>query len=298
MYQDRLIPSEAFDNRAREYRHIGAQPYASSMGAEIVGIDVNDMSEDVVAELKDALWRHKMVFLRRQKLNDAQHLAFTKRLGTPSHDAYAKDGDPELVTPMIKEADHRLPMIFGGGWHSDSPFLPQPHAITILRSVEIPPYGGDTMFANAALAYRTLSPTMQELLTGLRIHHSASAAMARAQRLNSSTRGFASDEVRNKSVDGSVHPLVRTHPETGEKALYVTGGYSVAIEGMTENESDLLLNFLMEHIIQHHLTCRVKWEQDMLLMWDNRLCLHLAMNDYDGYRRAMHRSMVQGEVPF
>jgi len=297
MYMDRLIPSDAFDNEARAYRHITARPYASSLGAEIVGVDVNTMGDEAVEELKDALYRHKMVFLRNQKLDDAQHLAFTRRIGTPTRDAYAQDDDPELVTPMIKRADQKLPNIFGGGWHVDSPFLPQPPAITILRSVEIPPFGGDTMFANAGLALRTLSPKMQEILAGLRVHMSSSAAVARTRALNSGTRGFASSDVASQASDGSYHPMVRTHPVTGEKVLYVSGGYSVGIEGMSEIESDLLLNFLMQHMLQHPFTCRLKWENDMLVLWDNRLCLHFAMNDYDGYRRAMHRSMVAGEVP-
>lgn len=298
MYEDPIVRSEWFDNSAHDYEHIEVRPYASSMGAEIVGLDVRGMSDVVLAELEDALFRHKMIFLRNQDLSHDEQAAFTRRLGPLGADAYGGQAQSNPhVTTMIKEADERTPFIFGGGWHSDSPFLAQPPAITVLRSVETPPYGGDTMWANAALAYSALTEPMKAMLAPLRIHMSAEAVLQRVARHQRVDRGYRSEGVEKQAMDGVYHPLVRTHPRTGEKSLYLAGGYSCGIEGMTEAEGGALIDFLMRHIIQHHFTCRLRWEPNMLTLWDNRTCLHLAMNDHDGFRREMYRSMVLGEVP-
>lgn len=299
MYEDPMVDSGWFDNSAKTYSHIQAKPYASSMGAEIVGADVRNLADGAFAEIEDALFRHKMIFLRNQSLTHEDQESFTRRFGELATDAYdTKSGSELKVTTMIKRPDEKTPFIFGGGWHVDSPFLAEPPAITMLRSVETPPYGGDTLFANAALAYRALSDTMRKMIDPLRAYQSVERTMDRVRRhMPELTRGFRASETQVQAVNGAYHPLVRTHPRSGEKALYISGGYTCGFEGLTEFESHYLHEFLMDHVVQHSFTCRLRWEPNMLVLWDNRLCLHFAMNDYDGFRREMYRSMVKGEAP-
>ncbi|HKY82756.1 MAG TPA: TauD/TfdA family dioxygenase [Sphingobium sp.] len=301
MLDQRDAPHGVFENSAANCRHIEVRPLASSMGAEIRNLDVNDLSDEAFQELRGALFRHRMIYLRGQRLDHDQQAAFTRRFGEFGADSFASDTDAHPhVLPVIKEAEARAPLVFGGGWHTDSPFLPRPPAITILRSIETPPLGGDTIWADTALAFRALSPTMQAMLEPLRVRMSAEKAAALVALVKASGAplpGYGADAVRDKAFARTPHPLVRTHPETGEKALYIDDSYAVDIEGLTASESRPLIDFLVAHITQHAFTCRLRWEPDMLVLWDNRLCLHLAMNDYDGHRREMYRTTVMGEVP-
>lgn len=298
MDEVRVTPFGAFDNHARSYRHLQARPLAAAMGAEIVGLDARDVSDAAFGELQDALFRHKMVFLRGQAMSHADHEALTARLGPFGTDAYTGGvpGHPD-VQPVVKEADNRTKAIFGGSWHTDSAFLARPPSISTLRSVEIPPFGGDTAWANTVLAHAMLSPAMQTMLAPLRIRMAAERNSATQLRLNGRQTAFSSDTAREQAFEGAVHPLVRTHPVTGERALYVDEAYATGIDGMTPAESRPLIDFLVGHVTQHAFTCRLRWEPGMLVLWDNRICLHHASNDYDGYRREMYRTTVMGEVP-
>ena len=159
-----LHPHGRFDNTAAGYAHIEAVPLAAAMGAEIRGVNVASVSEAAFAEIEHALFRHKMIFFRGQHIDDAEHKAFSRRFGPFAEDAYTVGvrGHPE-VQPVIKEADDNSAMVFGSGWHTDSPFLAEPPAISTLRAVEVPRFGGDTIWANSALAWRMLSPTLQAM---------------------------------------------------------------------------------------------------------------------------------------
>lgn len=290
-----------YDNSALEYTHIEAIPLASAMGAEVRGIDLRSVGDEAVDEIKSALYRHKMLFFRGQTLDMQAQEAFTLLLGDFGIDAYTSGAEGHNVQRVVKEADEKLPMVFGGTWHTDSPFLAQPPAISMLYSVEVPPYGGDTWWANTGLAYRFLSEPMRTMIEPLRVHMSARNILQALY--DSRTDGLRMNGIDDEAVDhepmieGSFHPLVRTHPETGERGLYVGQSYSVGIEGMTDAESTALISFLTDHIIQPIFTCRLRWEPRMLVMWDNRLTLHHAFNDYNGFRREMYRTMVKGEVP-
>lgn len=297
MLDIRITPTGAFDNHPRAYRHIEVRPIAAAMGAEIAGVDIRTIDDAAFAEFCDALYRHKMVFVRDQPLTHAEHEAFSRRLGPFGTDAYTKGvaGHPD-VQPVIKEAETRTRALFGGSWHTDSAFLERPPSISTLYSVEVPPFGGDTAWANTALAYRMLSPAMQAMLAPLRVHMSAEANYTTQDRMGVAIP-FASDAARAAAFRGHCHPLVRTHPETGEKALYVDESYAVGIDGMTSAESRPLLSFLAAHIVQHAFTCRLRWAPRMLVLWDNRATIHHASNDYDGYRREMYRTTIMGEVP-
>jgi len=304
-----LHPHGGFDNSAASYRHIEAIPLAAAMGAEIRGVDVATVGDEAFAEIRHALFRHKMIFFRQQRIGDAEHKAFSGRFGRFAEDAYTAGvpGYPE-VQPVIKRADDSSAMVFGSGWHTDSPFLAEPPAISTLRAVQVPPFGGDTIWANAALAWRMLSPTMREILGGLRVHFSMRDVLASAQRhvqLSDTPIGrlAATRELAELPADlaakvrGNTHPLVRTHPVTGEKALYVDGSYAIGIEGLEEAEAAPLLRFLVEHLTQPAFTCRLRWQAGTLTLWDNRLCVHQAFNDYSGHHREMYRTTIAGEKP-
>jgi len=298
MFEVRLSPHGKFDNSARAYQHIRVEPIAAAMGAQVVGMQVSDLTDAAFAEVQHALWRHKMIVFADQRISHADHEAFSARFGDFAVDAYTQGVEGHRnVHPLIKEADHSSKALFGSGWHTDSPFLDEPPSVTILRSVEVPPYGGDTVWANSALAYRMLSPAMQEMVRPLKVHMSAVANAATQEKVSGKAMAFASDERRNAAFEGNFHPLVRTHPITGELALYVDEVYAVGIEGMTFEESRPLIDFLTRHITQHAFTCRLRWAPGMIAIWDNRAALHLAANDYDGFRREMYRTTMAGERP-
>lgn len=304
-----IHPTGQFDNSAREYRFIEAVPLAAAMGAEIRGVQINRLNDEAFAEIEDALFRHKMIFFRDQQISHGDQESFSRRFGEFAEDAYTKgvEGHP-YVQPLIREADADSAMIFGSGWHTDSPFLATPPAISMLYSVQIPPYGGDTIWANAALAYRMLSATMQAVLEPLRVHMSMKRVLQTAQETMkpddsplgrvaaTKDAGPLPEEIAVK-VRGNYHPLVRTHPRSGEKSLYCDRTYSVGIEGMTTQESKPILDFLGEHITQPAFCCRLRWQPQTLAIWDNRLCIHQAFNDYQGFRREMYRTTIAGEAP-
>ena len=305
----RLHPTGKFDNRALRYSHIEAQPLAAAMGAQIGGVDLRRPTDEQIEEIRHALFRHKMIFFRGQKLTHSEHETFSLRFGPFAVDAYTQ-GVPghRDVHPLIKEADDASKMVFGEGWHTDSPFLPEPPSITILRSVQVPPFGGDTMWANSALAYRMLSSAYRRLIQDSQVRFSLRdvlTAVHHSVELNDSPIGQLA-ATRNserlskdllRKIEGSAHPLVRTHPVTGEKALYVDSSYAIGIEGMLPEESAPILRYLSDHITQAAFTCRLRWEPDMVALWDNRLCVHQAYNDYQGYRRELYRTTVVGEKP-
>ncbi len=304
-----LHPTGKFDNHAADYRHIEARPLAAAMGAEIRGVDVARITDEQFAEVRSALFRHGMIYLRDQRLTHADHEAFSLRFGPFAEDAYTSGvSGHRNVHPLIKEADDPSKMVFGEGWHTDSPFLPQPPAITILYSVEVPPFGGDTIWASSVLAYKMLSDTYRKMIDGLRVHFSVRDVLRSAQeavqvsdspigRLAATRDAERLPEDLQRKIRGNVHPMVRTHPVTGQKALYVDGAYAIGIEGMTTEESAPLLKFLSEHLSQSAFTCRLRWYPGTLALWDNRLVVHQAYNDYQGYRRELYRTTVQGETP-
>ena len=283
-------------------------PADAALGAEIRGVDVAKVTDAQFEEIRHALFQHKMIFFRDQSITHADHAAFSLRFGPFAEDAYTQ-GVPGFrdVQPVIKEEDDKSAMIFGSGWHTDSAFLSAPPAISTLYAVDIPPLGGDTIWANSALAYAMLSDKMRELVAGLRVHMSMRDVLRSAQenveqrespigRL-AATRGTELSSELAVKVRGNFHPLVRTHPVTDEKPLYCDGTYAIGIEGLRPEESAPLLGFLAVHITQPAFTCRLRWEAKTLTLWDNRLCVHQAFNDYEGFRREMYRTTIAGEVP-
>ena len=267
---------------------------AGALGAEIHGVDLAaDLSDGMVAALRQALLDHLVIFFRDQDLPPARFLALAKRFGTPNEYPFVKglDGYPEVIA--VTKLPHET-INFGGVWHSDTTYLQEPPMATLLVAREVPPVGGDTLFANQYLAYESLSERMRQMLCGLRGVASSTKADASRTR-EDRIRSDGTVEARKLLV--AEHPAVRTHPETGRKALYVNVAHTVSFAGMTEEESKPLLGFLFRHQIQPEFTCRFQWRPGSLAIWDNRCAQHYAMNDYHGHKRVMHRITLVGDRP-
>lgn len=276
----------------RSYRHIEVRPLAGALGAEVFGIDMaGDLDDEVVREVRQAFLDHLVIFLREQKVTPQQQVAFARRFGDPME--YPNlPGLPEapLITPVVKLEHERNN--FGGVWHSDTTYLPEPPMGSMLLALEVPPQGGDTLFANQYLAYEALSDGLKETLDGLiGISSSAKAEASRTVEDRLKEAG-----VERKALTAE-HPLVRTHPETGRKALYTSDAHTVSIKGWTEDESLPLLRFLWAHQVKPEFTCRFRWEPGSLAFWDNRAAMHNPINDYHGYRRVLHRITLAGDKP-
>ena len=277
---------------ARTYRHIEVQPVAGALGAEIRGVNLSaSLPDDVIGEIRRAFLDHLAIFFRDQKLTPQEQLAFASRFGEPMEYPQLR-GLPEapMITPVVKLEHERVN--FGGVWHSDTTYLTRPPMASMLYAVELPPYGGDTIFANQYLAYETLSDGLRRTLddlVGVNTSAKADASKTREERLRS-----AGAEMK---VLVGEHPVVRTHPETGRRALYVNVGHTAHFKGWTEEESRPLLDYVFHHQVRLELTCRFQWQPGSLAFWDNRCAQHNAVNDYAGFRRIMHRVTLAGDVP-
>jgi taurine dioxygenase len=273
---------------------IEVRPIAGALGAEIVGVDLaHDLSDETVAEIRRAWLERLVIFFRDQKLPPAEYVRLARRFGGVVEYPFIKglEGFPE-ITPVIKLEHEKTN--FGGLWHSDTSYLEEPPMATMLLARELPPYGGDTLFANTYLAYEALSDGMKRLLDGLIAINSsvkADASRTREDRVKQSLKPDAKKEYVAE------HPVVRTHPETGRKALYINGGHTVRFKDMTEAESAPLLQYLCQHIVRPEFTCRFRWQVGSLALWDNRCTQHNPVNDYHGFRRVMHRITLAGDRP-
>ena len=238
-------------------RMLEIRPIAGALGAEIHGVDLSrSLSADIVGGLRRALLDHLVIFFRDQPLSPAQFLAFARAFGTPVEYPFVKGlpDFPEIIE--VKKLEHER-VNFGGIWHSDTTYLETPPMGSMLLAREVPPVGGDTMFANMYQAYETLSEGMREMLGGLRaVNCSAKADVTRTRE----DRVASSPGEARKSYEAT-HPVVRTHPETGRKALYVNTAHTLRFEGMTEEESAPLLSFLFAHQVKPEFTCRFRWER-------------------------------------
>jgi taurine dioxygenase len=262
------------------------------IGADIRGVDLaSDLTVETVAEIRRALLDHLVVFFRDQVLTPAQYRAFAARMGNPIEYPFVPgiDGFPE-ITPVFKRPDQTVN--FGGVWHSDTTYLPEPPMATLLLARELPDAGGDTEFANQYLAYETLSDGLKSILSTLRgVSRSDKAEASRTREDRAKKPGTGAELLIAE------HPVVRTHPETGRKALYVNIAHTARFAGMTEEESLPLLRYLWGHQTRPDFTCRFTWSPGALAMWDNRCAQHSAINDYQGQKRLMHRITLAGDVP-
>ncbi len=269
-------------------------PYSSALGAVISGVDLaQPISDADFTKIRQAFHNYGVIFFRDQDLTPEQHLAFARRFAPIDINRFFKavDGYPEIAE-VRKEADQKTNI--GGGWHTDHSYDEVPAMGSLLLAREVPPRGGDTLFANMHMAFEALSPGLQHTLEGLRALHStrhvfgAQAGYAKSTDLGERIGNAAA------AVQDVCHPVVIRHPDTGRKTLYVNSGFTVRFEGWTTAESEPLLRYLSQLAARPEFSCRWEWRKGSLAFWDNRATWHYALNDYHGHRRLMHRITVQG----
>ena len=272
---------------------IDVTPLSGACGAVITGVDLSEpLGNETFAAIHQALLDHQVIFFRDQNLTPDQQVAFSWRFRDLrlSEQYESLDGHPEIIE-IVKEP--KSTGIVGNLWHSDESFLPRPALGSLLYIIECPKFGGDTMFANQYLAYEALSDGMKDMLSRMRaVYSDASLGDRNKGRALKVKAGYEDREIYE-----SVHPVVRTHPETGRKSLFVHKPYTIRFENMNVAESRPLLEYLYAHSTRPEFTCRFRWHEGSLAFWDNRCLLHYALNDYSGVRRYAHRVTVVGDAP-
>ena len=277
----------------QNYSHIDVKPISGALGAEIKGVDISiPLDAEVVSEIRNALLKHLVIFFQNQVISPQQQLNFAEQFGIPMEYPQLKGlPDCPLVTEVIK-LEHET-LNFGGVWHSDTTYLQRPPMASLLYAIEIPPYGGDTLFSNQYMAYETLSDGLKKTLSELVAVNTSSkpeVSMTREDRMREAGMEL--------NILSASHPAVRTHPETGNKALFVNKAHTTHFKDWTESESKSLLEFLFQHQVRTEFTCRFRWEKNSLAFWDNRCVQHNPVNDYHGFRRIMHRVTIAGDKPY
>lgn len=297
-----LFATTAANNAARTFEHIAVRPLTGALGAEVSGpdgghLDVTTLTDAHWAEIRQASVDHLVVFFRGAALDLDSFTAFAERWGAFGDDPFVAglDSHPHVVR-VLKEAEEKVPLVFGGAWHSDWSFQETPPAFTILYGHDVPDHGGDTLWSNLYLAAEHLSPGLRATLAGLRAVHSPQKAYG-AQ----ATHNDLVEHMRIRyGEDAHLHraqPVLRRHPDSGRTALFVNWGYTESIEGWRPDESAALLAHLFE-VAQHPAyTCRFRWEPGSIAVWDNRCTLHHPIADYAGQRREMWRITIRGEAP-
>ncbi len=267
------------------YRHIEVEPLTPTIGATIRGANLSQLSDDVFEEIHAAWLDHLVLFFRDQELTPESHLDFGRRLGELHiHPAAPySHGYRELMTIHTDSRSHRNN---GNGWHSDVSADVEPPMSSILHIESIPSHGGDTLFANMYAAYEALSAPMRDLLDTLSARH------------ESDYTGQYGDHKPQREFPRAIHPVIRTHPETGRKALFVNAGFTKRIIELAREESDGLLRMLFEHVKDPNFQCRFQWDVNSVAMWDNRCVQHMAVWDYYPESRSGHRVTVKGDRPF
>jgi len=287
--------------RLRNYHHIDVQPLTGVLGAEIFGVDLREqLSLEVWAEIRNAFADHQVIIFPRQQLTHEQHIAFARGFGQVIQlpQLRSVEGHPDVQ--IIRRLATDTGRVIGENWHADSTYLEEPPLAVVMRAVDVPPYGGDTGFLSMYATYEALSPYFKSLIESMNVVHSAtrifgSAYLAQSRRYNASgTRSDMNVELGDREV---LHPLVCTHEVSGRKFLYLNKTYSQRIDGLTHEEGAPILAFLHEHCARFDFTCRARWRQDQILVWDNRCTMHRAIPDYAGQDRLMTRVTIAGHRP-
>jgi taurine dioxygenase len=269
------------------------RPTSGALGAELLGIDLaKDLDDEAVADIREAFDAHGVIFFRDQKLTPEQHIEFAERMGPINVNRFFKSapGHPQIAE-VRKEAAQTTNI--GGGWHTDHSYDEVPALGSILLAREVPPRGGDTMFASMALAYETLSDGLKKTLRGLRAVHSSRHVFGQKS-LDAKPDRVGRLINPELATQDAVHPVVIRHPETGRPTLYVNSTFTTHFEGWTAQESKPLLDYLCQHAARPEFQTRFRWEEGSIAFWDNRATWHYALNDYQGERRLMHRITIEG----
>ena len=279
------------------YKRIKVIPIAAALGAEISEVDINKLDEETVVEIRQAFVAHSVIFFRDQILTPESQMEFGKSFGSLNRHSYVKGMDeyPDVFRIIKEPADAHH---FGNAWHTDLAYELEPALGTILYGIEVPNTGGDTMFTSLFAAYDSLSDGMKRMLAGLKVVFTN--ANTYGKNANRFKAGIAKDMTVTQALEEKevTHPLVRRHPESGGRALYLSPTHISRIDGMTKEESWPLLNQLIEHAVRPEFTCRFKWRNGSVAMWDNRSTMHYAVNDFPDDRRVMQRVTLQGDRPF
>ena len=276
------------------------RPLTPSLGVEIRNIDVNRLDAEDFEHLYRLWLEYKVVFLRDQDLDLEQLQQFSARFGELMPLPYIKPHpDFPLVIRILKLAEEVDMGVFGGDWHSDFSFLEAPPRASILFAEEVPPTGGDTLWVDMCKALASLAPEIRERLTDrIAIHCGAPYGVTHAPAEDTQFKGSIEIERNNPEADRETrHPLICRHPESGDEMLFINPTYTVAIEGMPAHESDALLDQLYRHCTRPEFSCRFKWRNRSIALWDNRNTMNYAVNDYDGYRRCLYRTTIRGDKP-
>lgn len=274
---------------------LGLTKLTPTIGCEIEGVDLTNVSRTTMAAVRDALNQYKVLVFRDQQLEPEDQLAFGAHFGEFEIHPFRESipGHPELLK-IAKEPNERTNV--GGGWHTDMTFMPEPPLGTMLYAIEVPEGLGDTMFTDNQAAFDALSVGMREMLTQLDAVHCAErvhgVAATRDQSAFRQAAGHKSEATREV-----IHPVVRRHPESGRPGLFVNPAFTHRFDEMTETESRPLLAFLFDHLSRAQFVVRVRWAPGTLVIWDNRCTQHFALNDYHGQRREMRRLMIKGDRP-
>ena len=282
------------------YQTMEVRPIAGALGAEIYGANLQDRDDSPMwGELRQAFLEFHVIAVRGQDLSPDDIMRVGGKFGEPNFYPFAKGMEkyPYIHEVIKKEGETEN---FGNDWHTDTMYLDKPPRATLLFALETPPRGGDTLYVNTAAAYDALSDGMKKMLEGVIGINSGGLKHKRAGSRIAHHAGIGGMALQNADkADGfeSRHPIVRTHPDTGRKALYVSALHTLRLDSMTEEESRPLIVFLNNHCIESEFSCRVRWEPGQLTIWDNRCTMHNAINDYHGYRRHMRRLTVGPETP-
>jgi taurine dioxygenase len=291
------LPNNVAGGKTMTAPALDIRPLAGAMGAEILGADLSEIDDALFAVIQKAFYEFGAIVIRDQVLTHEEHKRFAARFGKLEVHPIVEglEGHPEIIKIHKAKGD---PATFGVGWHSDNSFTERPSLGSILYAEKIPPYGGDTLFANQHLAYEQLSGGMRRMLDGLNAVHSAkyayTAPTTREKYEGKTTMAYRHSDAIEKEV---LHPVVRTHPVTRRKALYVNPMFTVGIEDMSDEESRPLLDFLFRHTVREDFQCRVRWQPGSVVMWDNRWIQHCALDDCQGFERIHYRITVEGEKP-
>lgn len=274
------------------------RPLTGVLGAEVFGVDLATLEGDSLAEVRRLMCEREVVVFRDQSLTPRSQSDFSERLGPSGEVPFVETMNefPHVIR-VVKEADEGAAFNFGGAWHSDFSFQAEPPSFTVLAAVDVPVWGGDTVFASMTAAWAALGPQMRERLEHLDAVHTARDAYSRRmQPLHSGMRGM-NIVCDDTAEDERLHPLVTTHPETGQRVLFFNRAYVRDVAGMEVQETAELLEFLHAHTTDVRFQYRHRWRAGDVVIWDNRSTQHFAINDYAGFRRELHRTTVKGGVP-
>jgi taurine dioxygenase len=279
------------------YDLIDVKPIAGSIGAEISGVSMaQPLGNQAFQEVHDALMAHQVIFFRDQDITPAEHVAFARQFGGLHIHPYAPslEDHPEVLILKSSKANRSA----ANAWHSDVTFQEEPPLGSILLAREVPDHGGDTMWANMYEAYEALSAPMKRYLEGMKARNTAGRANFEKGYDNLSKKEQDEIRVGRMGEEAVEHPIVRTHPVTGKKALYVNSIFTQKIAGVTSKESRAILDYLFDHLKKPEFTCRFRWEKGSVAFWDNRCTQHYAVADYGDATREMHRVTVNGDRPY